>query len=540
MKTPQLNTEGPPEEKPKNAPEGSPLEELKKQLEGILGRDGNVKFEFVPPFGAAAPDSEGGAPQKESPGEILEKIANFSMKPREIRDYLDKFVIKQDEAKKVLSVAICDHYNHIRRCMENPALAEREYAKQNILILGPTGVGKTYLMRTIAKLIGVPFVKADATKFSETGYVGSDVEDLVRDLVKAADGDVDVAQYGIIYIDEIDKIASREGRGGGRDVSGRGVQINLLKLMEESSVNVVSPQDMMGQMQMAMSARAGKKPRRTINTRHILFIVSGAFDTLGEDIARRMNRGVIGFADAHDEAGGAEDPSDFLRFAKTSDFIKYGFEAEFIGRLPVRVACEPLKADDLADILVSSEGSILRQYESDFQGYGIDFSVTKEAVEAVARLAYEEKTGARGLMTVLERTLRDFKFDLPSSGVRHFELDSRTVEDPKAGLEKLLTANAGLLRGELSDALDGFAEKFRSENGFRLDFDDGAREKIISLCIARDKPARALCAELFRDYAHGLAIVSRNTGSDEFRIPKEAVENPDKYLADLVVDSFKK
>ena len=338
MGIPQMNTENPPEEKPKNEPEGNPLEELKKQLEGILGKDRNVRFEFVPPFGAAAPDGGGTPQQKGSSEEILKKISKFSMKPREIRDYLDKFVIKQDEAKKVLSVAICDHYNHIRRCMENPALAEREYAKQNILILGPTGVGKTYLMRTIAKLIGVPFVKADATKFSETGYVGSDVEDLVRDLVKAADGDVDVAQYGIVYIDEIDKIASREGRAGGRDVSGRGVQINLLKLMEESNVNVVSPQDMMGQMQMAMSARSGKKPKRTINTRHILFIVSGAFDTLGEDIAKRMNRGVIGFADSAAETGGSDDPSDFLRFAKTSDFIKYGFEAEFIGRPPLRAS----------------------------------------------------------------------------------------------------------------------------------------------------------------------------------------------------------
>ena len=143
-------------------------------------------------------------------------------------------------------------------------------------------------------------------------------------------------------------------------------------------------------------------------------------------------------------------------------------------------------------------------------------------------------------MTVLERTLRDFKFDLPSSGIRHFELDSPTVEDPKAGLEKLLTANASLLRGELSDSLDEFAEKFRAENGFKLDFDAGAREKIISLCVARDKTARAVCAELFRDYAHGLAIVSRNTGAEEFPITKEAVENPDKYLSGLVVNSFKK
>ena len=354
-----MNTNPPTDDTPKKDNEENPLEELKKQLEGVLGKNKNVRFEFVPPFGASAPYEENSAPQNDSSAKILERIANFSMKPREIRDYLDKFVIKQDEAKKVLSVAICDHYNHIRRCMQNPKLAEREYAKQNILILGPTGVGKT------------------------PGYVGGDVEDLVRDLVKAADGDVDVAQYGIVYIDEIDKIAGRDGRNGGRDVSGRGVQINLLKLMEESNVNVVSPQDMMGQMQMAMSARGGKKPKRTINTRHILFIVSGAFDTLGEDIAKRMNRGVIGFSEHSDGANQDEVPSEFLKFAQTSDFIKYGFEAEFIGRLPVRVACESLKADDLADILVSSEGSILRQYESDFRGYGIDFTVTKEAIEDV-------------------------------------------------------------------------------------------------------------------------------------------------------------
>ena len=289
----------------------------------------------------------------------------------------------------------------------------------------------------------------------------------------------------------------------------------------------------------AMPMWAALDPALTLTVPHTQFM-SGAFDTLGEDIAKRMNRGVIGFADSAAETGGSDDPSDFLRFAKTSDFIKYGFEAEFIGRLPVRVACEPLKADDLADILVSSEGSILRQYESDFRGYGIDFSVTKEAVEAVARLAYEEKTGARGLMTVLERTLRDFKFDLPSSGIRHFELDSPTVEDPKAGLERLLTANASLLRGELSGSLDEFAEKFRAENGCKLDFDAGAREKIISLCVARDTTARALSADHFRGYAHGEAKDSRDTGGEEFPITKEAVENPDKYLSDLVVNSFKK
>lgn len=529
----------PPEEPNKNDSESNPIEELKKQLEGFLGKNKNVKFEFVPPFGAAPTDGDEPAPQKETSAKILEKIANFSMKPREIRDYLNKFVIKQDESKKVLSVAICDHYNHIRRCIENPALSEREYAKQNILILGPTGVGKTYLMRTIAKLIGVPFVKADATKFSETGYVGSDVEDLVRDLVKAADGDVDLAQYGIIYIDEIDKIASREGRSGGRDVSGRGVQINLLKLMEESNVNVVSPQDMMGQMQLAMNSRSGKKQKRTINTRHILFIVSGAFDTLGEDIAKRMNCGIIGFSE-NNGAKSSEEPTDFLKFAQTSDFIKYGFEAEFVGRLPVRVACESLKADDLANILVSSEGSILRQYEADFRNYGIDFSVTKEAIAAVAEQAYKEKTGARGLMTVLERILRDFKFDLPSSGIKHFELDTSTVEAPQERLKKLLVENGDILRETLAESIQRFAKRFFDTTTFKLNFDAEAKEKLISLAVARDKDASALCEELFKDYEHGLAIVARNTQVGEFTITKDAIENPDKFLSDLVVNSFKK
>src|SRR6185503_7512819 len=210
--------------------------------------------------------------EPEDPSKAGEQLFHFDYKPRDVKAYLDRFVIKQDEAKKVLSVALCDHYHHVRMAMEGKD--QPNYAKQNVILLGPTGVGKTYLIRSVADLIGVPFVKADATKFSETGYVGADVEDLVRDLVRLAQGDVARAQYGIIYIDEINKIASAQNINN-RDVSGRGVQTNLLKLMEETDVPARAPNDIAGQLQsmMEMTGRAGRKQPSVINTRHILFVV---------------------------------------------------------------------------------------------------------------------------------------------------------------------------------------------------------------------------------------------------------------------------
>ncbi len=408
---------------------------LEEQLREMLK---NANLSFILPGTRPAPEPEADEPRA-TPPDALAPVRDFNLRPREIRDYLDRFVIRQDEAKKVLSVAVCDHYNHVRQCLENPATADLEYLKHNVVLLGPTGVGKTYLMRCVAKLIGVPFVKADATKFSETGYVGRDVDDLVRDLVKAADGNTELAQYGIIYLDEVDKIASQGGIG--KDVSGRGVQTTLLKLMEETDVSLFSQTDIIGQMQAIMDMQRGGESNapRTINTRHILFIMSGAFDTLPTLIKRRVQSSQIGFGQKDADTKDAD--AAYLHAVQTRDFIEYGLEPEFIGRLPVRVICDPLDADDLEQIMLKSEGSILRQYERDFTGYGLTLQVTPEAVREVAERAHREKTGARGLMTVLERVLRHFKFELPSTGIDRLKVDLDTITDPDKALQALLEQN---------------------------------------------------------------------------------------------------
>ncbi len=515
-----------------------PFDQLPPQLKELL-KGSNVRTFFSQPAAGGDPASENlAAEENEAHQAVLRRIREFSLKPREIRDYLDRFVIQQGEAKKVLSVAICDHYNHVRQCLENPALRERDYAKQNILLLGPTGVGKTYLMRCIAKLIGVPFVKADATKFSETGYVGGDVEDLVRDLVKAADGDVDLAQYGIIYIDEIDKIASAPAGVVGRDVSGRGVQINLLKLMEETDVSLQSQTDIAGQIQALMEFQRGARARkRTMNTRHVLFIVSGAFDKLTEQVKRRVQDGQIGFASAGREHAAAD--SDLLSLAQSRDFIDFGMEPEFVGRLPVRVACQALTPGDLEKILLTSEGSILQQYRADFSGYGIDFEITAESVREIARQAHAENTGARGLMTVLERVLRNFKFELPSTAIKAFRIDADTVARPVETLRGLLTQNAAQQRDVLKADVAAFAARFQQDYGFELAFDDSAVERLIELSLATDKTIRALCEEKFRDFHHGLKLIFREGESHRFPVTREVIDAPDRVLSRRIVERFK-
>lgn len=519
------------------------FDEIQKQL-GELFKNSSVKISTH-----AISEDDGSPADNDGPGEeppvdnsqdsenALKKIRQFNLKPKEIRDYLNRFVISQEDAKKVLSVAICDHYNHVSSRLMDKSLQATEYSKQNILLLGPTGVGKTYLIKNIARLIGVPFVKADATKFSETGYVGSDVEDLVRDLVKAADGNLELAECGIIFVDEIDKIANEAGMGG-RDVSGRGVQINLLKLMEETEVNLFTPTDMMAQMQVVMEMQRGKKPkRRSINTRNILFIVSGAFDKLAESIKKRMTRNELGFGAALND--GEADISSFLQYSETSDFVKYGFEPEFIGRVPVRVACRSLNADDLAHILTTSEGSILKQYHDDFNGYSISFSITSEVIKKVAEKAHHEGTGARGLMTVLERLFRDFKFELPSSAIKQFEVTAEMVEHPSGYLEKLKQQNAHLQEGVLLADIQRFAASFENKHGFRLEFKTSAQNTLIKEATENDLSILSLCSTKFKDFEHGLSIIHRNTGQTVFKIGKLAVQHPDRELSKWIVRSVR-
>jgi len=299
-----------------------------------------------------------------------------------------------------------------------------------------------------------------------------------------------------------------------------------------------SPNDISGQIQAMMDmTQRGKKKPSTINTKHILFIVSGAFDGLEKIIQRRHREATIGFASK--AAGPAGAPAPMLD-VQTKDFIEFGFEPEFIGRLPVRVVCHPLEVEDLFTILKASEGSIIRQYEQTFGAYGIEVLFRDDGLRAISELAGHEQTGARGLMTVCERVFRDFKFELPSTKVRRFVVTRDLVGNPAADLQKLLAEHEKEERTVARQLVHAFAERFQQDHKLALRFTDAAADRLVSLALEQGVQVRDLCALKFKDYQFGLKLIAQNTNQLEFVIEAETVDAPDKVLSDWVVKSYKK
>ena len=301
-------------------------------------------------------------------------------------------------------------------------------------MIGPTGVGKTYMIKRAAELIGVPFVKSDATKFTETGYQGGDVDDLVRQLYKKADKNIKMAEFGIIYLDEIDKITGSESKHH-KDVSGRGVQSNLLKLMEDTEVPTTPAWDVQSQIKQMMSSKKEDPNIEKIQTKNILFIVSGAFNGLDSIINKRLGGKSIGFERTTKKK---QKLSTTMTNLRTHDLIEFGLEPEFTGRLPVKVTFDELEANDLYDILTKSEESILDQYIHSFKRFGIEVSFDDSALKEIATISIEEKTGARALATTLEKIFRNYKFELPSTNINYIYADKQLIKNPEKVLAECI------------------------------------------------------------------------------------------------------
>jgi ATP-dependent Clp protease ATP-binding subunit ClpX len=574
--------------------------DLEKELNEYLGKKYGDRIRLVVPMLFPKPQTEEVSKEEKEEGEGKKGSIGFDLKPEELEAFLNDYIIRQKEAKEILATKICTHFNRIKFTEMTKGHNRYEgvgHIKNNILMIGPTGVGKTYLIKLIAKKIGVPFVKGDATKFSETGYVGGDVEDLVRDLVYEANGDIDMAQYGIIYIDEIDKIASSNNLIG-PDVSRTGVQRALLKPMEETEVDLKVPHDPISQLEAIEHYRkTGKREKRTINTKYILFIMSGAFNGLEEVIKKRMNQEGIGFGA---EIRSKDERAEYLKQVKAEDLIASGFESEFIGRLPVTAVFEKLEVDDLFAILKNPNNPIILGKKKDFKSYGIDIQFEEEALYGLALRAYEEKTGARGLVSAVEKVLLKFEKRLPSTNIQKFVVTRAVVEHPDQELDRLLRepsnpemlskfegllskektalkesirnreeefrkrygihfpesqieliANRMVGKGfdvntvaeevvEVQRQIEEFERDFQRRNGILLRFDKEAVDRIIEIALDEDGKGIGICSRLLKDYEHGMRLIRDKIGRREFLVSREAVDDPEGYLNRMIREIYSK
>ncbi|MGB2927382.1 MAG: AAA family ATPase, partial [Desulfobacterales bacterium] len=454
----------------------------------------------------------------------------------------------------------------------------------------------TYIIKLIAKKINVPFVKGDATKFSETGYVGGDVEDLVRDLVQEADGDIELAQYGIIYIDEIDKIASNRNIIG-VDVSRSGVQRALLKPMEETEVDLKVPHDPISMIQeIERFRKTGKRDKRAVNTSNILFIMSGAFGDLARIVKKRIADQQIGFGA---KIKNHRDDIDILQKVKAEDLIEFGFETEFVGRLPVRAVFEKLTQEDLFEILKNPSNPVILGKKLDFAAYDIDVKFENKALRILSEKAFNENTGARGLVSAVEGALLLFEKKLPSSDIKKFPVTVSVIQDPDKSLENMMSLSN---RSELEETFEklvreekefiitylnankkNLSEKygltltpsriqvvasyysghimdiekvinkiksfyddikkiellFFKNNDINIVLEDDAVDFIIEQFEKNDINIEDYYEQLTDDFKHGLNLIREKTGKNRFFITKSALLNPEAFISEFIKDELK-